>query len=89
MKKKLYFGSNLKMYKNVQDTVAYLKKLSNNTADLSRDPIIHHSIFHFTGPRDRFYRSEFYSSGRTKHVLGRSGTVYRRNLSTDVKRTGN
>ena len=39
MKKKLYFGSNLKMYKNVQDTVAYLKKLSDNTADLSRDEI--------------------------------------------------
>ena len=85
MKKKLYFGSNLKMYKNVQDTVAYLKKLSDNTADLSRDEI---QLF-ITGPRDRFYRSEFYSSGRTKHVLGRSGTVYRRNLSTDVKRTGN
>ena len=27
------------MYKNVQDTVAYLKKLSDNTADLSRDEI--------------------------------------------------
>ena len=39
MKKKLYFGSNLKMYKNVQDTVDYLKKLSDNTADLSRDDI--------------------------------------------------
>ncbi len=27
MQKKLYFGSNLKMYKNIQDTVAYLQKL--------------------------------------------------------------
>ena len=27
MNKKLYFGSNLKMYKNVRDTVEYLTKL--------------------------------------------------------------
>lgn len=39
MKKKLYFGSNLKMYKNIQDTVAYLQTLSDHTKDLSRDEI--------------------------------------------------
>ena len=37
--KKVIFRQQLKMYKNVQDTVAYLKKLSDNTADLSRDEI--------------------------------------------------
>lgn len=39
MQKKLYFGSNLKMYKNIQDTVAYLQKLVENTKDISRDEI--------------------------------------------------
>lgn len=37
MQKKLYFGSNLKMYKNIQDTVAYLQKLVENTKDISRN----------------------------------------------------
>lgn len=34
MTKKLYFGSNLKMYKNIQDTVSYLQKLEENTKDI-------------------------------------------------------
>lgn len=37
MKKKLYFGSNTKMYKNTGDTVDYLKKLVEYTKDISRD----------------------------------------------------
>lgn len=37
MKKKLYFGSNLKMYKNSSDTLAYLEKLSENMKDISRE----------------------------------------------------
>lgn len=39
MQKKLYFGSNLKMYKTIQETVAYLQKLVENTKDISRDEI--------------------------------------------------
>ena len=39
MQKKLYFGSNLKMYKNIQDTVAYIQRLVENTKDISRDEI--------------------------------------------------
>ena len=39
MQKKLYFGSNLKMYKNIQDTVAYLQRMVENTKDISRDEI--------------------------------------------------
>ena len=39
MSKKLYFGSNLKMYKNIQDTVEYLQKLVENTKDISRAEI--------------------------------------------------
>lgn len=37
MQKKLYFGSNLKMYKNSQETLTYLQKLKDNTEDISRD----------------------------------------------------
>ncbi len=39
MKKKIYFGTNLKMYKNIQDTVSYLEELTERTADLDRDKI--------------------------------------------------
>ena len=35
--KKLYFGSNLKMYKGIRDTTEYLKKLEDKTRDLSRE----------------------------------------------------
>lgn len=37
MQKKLYFGSNLKMYKNIHDTVDYLQKLVDYTKDISRE----------------------------------------------------
>ena len=37
--KKLYFGTNLKMYKNIADTVSYLQKLVENTKDISREDI--------------------------------------------------
>lgn len=39
LRKKLYFGSNLKMYKNSKETVSYLQKLVENTKDISRDEI--------------------------------------------------
>ncbi len=39
MNKKLYFGSNLKMYKTIKDTVDYLNALVENTKDISRDEI--------------------------------------------------
>ncbi len=35
--KKLYFGSNLKMYKTVQETTEYLKHLAEQTKDISRE----------------------------------------------------
>ena len=35
--KKIYFGTNLKMYKNIQQTVDYLKTLANETAELEKD----------------------------------------------------
>lgn len=37
--KKLYFGSNLKMYKGIKDTKDYLRTLVENTKDISRDEI--------------------------------------------------
>ncbi len=39
MQKKLYFGSNLKMYKTVKDTVAYLSNLKELTLSINRDDI--------------------------------------------------
>lgn len=35
--KRLYFGSNLKMYKNIHDTIEYLKSLERLTEDLDRN----------------------------------------------------
>ena len=37
--KKLYFGSNLKMYKTIENTVNYLTELESLTKDISRDEI--------------------------------------------------
>jgi len=39
VKKKLYFGSNLKMYKTISETVDYLHKLVENTKGISREEI--------------------------------------------------
>lgn len=39
MKKKLYFGTNLKMYKTIEDTLSYLNKLQLNTNDINREAI--------------------------------------------------
>jgi L-erythrulose 1-phosphate isomerase len=39
MKKKLFFGTNLKMYKTIQETVVYLQSLVENTKDISREEI--------------------------------------------------
>lgn len=36
---KVYFGTNLKMYKNIQDTVSYLNELTELTKDLDRSKI--------------------------------------------------
>ena len=37
--KKLYFGSNLKMYKNRKDTISYLQELAELTKDISREEL--------------------------------------------------
>ena len=34
-KKKLYFGTNLKMYKNISETTEYLTSLVENTKDIN------------------------------------------------------
>ena len=39
MAKKLYFGSNLKMYKTISETTEYLRGLADLTKDISRDEI--------------------------------------------------
>ncbi len=39
MAKKLYFGSNLKMYKTIEETKVFLNRLIENTKDISREEI--------------------------------------------------
>ena len=39
MKKKVYLGTNTKMYKGIADTVAYLEELCRLTADISREAL--------------------------------------------------
>ena len=46
--KKLYFGSNLKMYKNIQDTISYLEELERLTSDISSDDMEFFIIPSFT-----------------------------------------
>lgn len=48
--KKLYFGSNLKMYKGISATREYLQKLVENTKDISRDDIELFIIPSYTTP---------------------------------------
>lgn len=50
--KKCYFGSNLKMYKGIRETAAYLKRLEELTKDLSRDEITIFIIPSFTSLSD-------------------------------------
>ena len=50
MSKKLFFGSNLKMYKNIKDTVSYLQELESLTKDISRDEIELFIIPSYTTP---------------------------------------
>ena len=87
MQKKLYFGSNLKMYKNIQDTVAYLQKLVENTKDISRDEIELFIIPSYTTLESATKNVDrLCTSRRPEYVLGRPGTVYRGNFSSYVKR---
>ena len=37
--KKIYFGSNLKMYKGIVATTEYLQELAEKTKDISREEI--------------------------------------------------
>lgn len=39
IKKKLYIGSNLKMYKNIKQTITYLHELEELTKDISREEL--------------------------------------------------
>ena len=48
MKKKLYFGTNLKMYENIKMTTDYLQALINHTRDISFDEITLFVIPSFT-----------------------------------------
>ena len=55
MQKKLYFGTNLKMYKNIADTVSYLQKLAENTKVYRRDFSINAKRIEFGARHDRTF----------------------------------
>ena len=52
MGKRLYFGSNLKMYKTISQTLDYLKELTERTKDISRDEITLFIIPSYTSLED-------------------------------------
>ena len=52
MGKKIYFGSNLKMYKTIAQTQDYLKELTERTKDISRDRITLFIIPSYTSLED-------------------------------------
>ena len=86
MSKKLFFGSNLKMYKNIKDTVSYLQELESLTKDISRDEIELFIIPSYTtlDSASKAIDQKNNPLRRTKYVLGGTGTVYRRDFSSDV-----
>ena len=81
--KKVYFGSNLKMYKNIEDTVKYLRELTELTADISRE-----EIELFIIPSYTTLGQKPCQTGSTEYVLGGTGTVYRRDFSSDAAGDG-
>ncbi len=52
MKKPFYFGTNLKMYKTVEDTVRFVRGLQNLTRDISREDITLFVIPSYTSLKD-------------------------------------
>ena len=65
MEKKLYFGSNFKMYKNIQATEAYLQAITDATSSVDRRQIQFFFIPSFTS-----LESASNSSVRDKFMLG-------------------
>lgn len=65
MKKKLYFGSNFKMYKNIQATEEYLQAITAATKDINRDKIQFFFIPSYTS-----LESASRSSVRSSFMLG-------------------
>lgn len=56
--KRLYFGSNLKMYKNSRDTVLYIQKLAELTQDISREEMHLFIIPSFTSLEDSVKKTD-------------------------------
>ena len=67
--KKYYFGSNLKMYKTIRETTAYLTSLAELTKDIGREKI---ELFIIPS-----YTSLEQASASVDHGLIRLGAVYR------------
>lgn len=65
MGKKLYFGSNFKMYKNVKDTLEYLEQFSQAVKDLDKEDVQFFFIPSYTS-----LQSASQSPGRSCYMLG-------------------
>ena len=65
MNKKLYFGSNFKMYKNIIDTEEYLQAITTATEDIDRNEVQFFFIPSYTS-----LESASHSSVRNSFMLG-------------------
>ena len=71
MKRKKYFGSNLKMYKNVAQTESYLKELADRTRELCmQNPDMELFILPSYTSLETKYGSVRNPSWCTEYVLG-------------------
>ena len=86
MSKKLFFGSNLKMYKNIKDTVSYLQELESLTKDISRDEIELFIIPSYTtlDSASKAIDQKNIRLGAQNMCWEETGSVYRRDFSSDV-----
>ena len=81
---RLYLGTNTKMYKTIAETNSFLTQLRQLTEDLADSPLTLFVIPSFTSPgvRQQDYIRIPHPAGSPEHVLGGSGTVHRRNLTS-------
>ena len=89
-KKKIYFGTNTKMYKTIKDTVEFVSQLQELTKDISREDMQLFVIPSYTTLRDaNEAKDEDLDGWSAEHGLGGTGTVHRRDFSTDASGSRN
>ena len=82
-KKKIYFGTNTKMYKTIKDTVEFVSQLQELTKDISREDMQLFVIPSYTTLRDA-------NEAKDEDLLMVGAqTVHRRDFSTDASGSRN